>query len=146
MEKECTELCCWVLCLFLVEAWKQTVSVETPKMFMYALCSQHVPIQCNALVRRCISNSALSRTIAAHCKSSTSNWSRTFYRCVHGFSFNRLCWFCTRHNPLFKRWDCPLCRWYFQNIPLQNTLPTIALQHTVLLSFRSRLLCAALHL
>ena len=40
------------------------------------------------------------------------------------------------------RQNCPLCRRCFRNIPLQNTLPTIALQLTALLSFRNRRLCA----
>ena len=40
------------------------------------------------------------------------------------------------------RRNCPLCRRCFQNIALQNTLPTIELQLTALLSFRNRRLCA----
>ena len=36
------------------------------------------------------------------------------------------------------RRNYPLCRRCFRNIPLQNTLPTIALQFTALLSFRNR--------
>ena len=104
---------------------------------MFAQCSQMSPFRATSFVVKCVANLALSRTIASSSfhvtfvvlppfvspkndKSSTSDWSRTFYGCVHGLSLafsTALCWFRTRHNPLYV--NCPLCRRYFGTYPFE---------------------------
>ena len=58
-----------------------------------------------------------------NCKSSTSDWSRTFYGCVHGLSFSfyyRTTRLTSRATQSIVRRNCPLCRQYFWNILLQR--------------------------
>ena len=163
MDKECTEFRCHAV-LFVSGGSLETATLETPKTLIFAHCSQHVPIRCNALCREMRRQLSLHQ---GHCSppQASSSFHVVFVVLPPSFVspklqvFNQrliqnILWMCpwTQYptTPILRatqstvRRNCPVCRRCFRNIPLQNTLPTIALQLTALLSFRNRRLCAAL--
>ena len=140
----------------------ETVSLETPKTLMFAPCSQHVHIQCNVLCREmrhqlspqedhCSPPQASSlfhaifvvlppsivfpKTTSLQPAIDPELFMDVFMDSVLAFSATLI----LRVTQSIVRQNCPLCHQYFQ-----NTLPTIALQLTGLLSFMNGRLCAPL--
>ena len=131
---------------------------------LFAHCSQHVPIRCNVLCRE------IRRQLGPqqdHCSplQASSSFHVVFVVLPSSFVSPKLqvfnqrliqnfLWMCpwTQYCTMLishatqstVRRNCPLCRQCFRNILPQNTLVTIVLQLTALLSFRNRRLCAAL--
>ena len=155
VDKECTKLRCQ-LCLFQVEAWKRRVLKHRRRLYLLIAASMS-PFSAMFFVG----------SQQDHCSppQASSSFHVVFVVLPPSFVSPKLqlfnqrliqnfLWMCpwTRYptTPIScvtqstVRRNCPLCRRCFRNIPLQNTLPTIALQLTVLLSFRNRRLCAAL--
>ena len=150
--------------LFISGVSLETATLETPKTLIFAHCSQHVPIWCNVLCREIRHQLGPQQD---HCSplQASSSFHVVFVVLPSSFVSPKLqvfnqrliqnfLWMCpwTQYCTMLishvtqstVRRNCPLCCRCFRNILPQNTLVTIVLQLTALLSFKNRRLCAAL--